>query len=159
MKGVTTVLIIYDTQTGNTGRMAEAVFEGASSVAGVKAVKHRLGEKFSMHELADASAIVVGSPTHYASVTSEMRHFLEAVDEMRKAKQIDLKEKIGAGFGSYGWSGEALERITGALSILGLDVTAKTLRVVEDPGPKDLDACRQLGKEVAEKAAKMAGSK
>ncbi len=153
------VLVIYDSKTGNTERMAEAISEGASSVGGVTVVKHKVGEKFSMKELADASAIIIGSPTIYAGVTPEMRHFLEALDEMKKSKQINLRGKIGAGFGSYGWSGEALERIAGALTILGIIVASQTLRVVDNPGPQDLEKCRQFGKDVAQKATKKSSKK
>ena len=156
---MTTVLVIYDSRTGNTERMANAVSEGVSSVSGVKLVKHKLGERFSMKELADASAIIIGSPTNYSSVTPEIRHFLESMDELRKSSQMDFRGKLGAGFGSYGWSGEALERITGALKILGFEVTSHALRVVESPGPGDLDKCRQLGKDIAELAVKKTGSK
>jgi flavorubredoxin len=156
---LTNVLVIYDSLTGNTERMANAVAEGVKSVNGVNLVKHKIGEKFSMKELADASGIIIGSPTNYSSVTPAIRHFLESMDELRKSKQMDFQGKIGAGFGSYGWSGEALERITGALKILGFEVTSHTLRVVENPGSGDLDKCRQLGKDVAELAAKKPRSK
>ncbi len=159
MNDMVTVLVVYDSKTGNTEKMAEAVSEGVASVSGVTVVKHKLGEKFSMKEFGDSSGIIIGSPTIYSGVTPEMRHLLESLDDMRKSKQINLRGKVGAGFGSYGWSGEALERITGALKILGLDVVSKALRVVENPGPQDLEKCRQLGKDVAEKAAKKSSKK
>ena len=38
------VVILYDTRTGNTGRMARAVAEGAKSVEGVEVVLKRVGE-------------------------------------------------------------------------------------------------------------------
>ncbi len=107
-----TIFVVYDSKTGNTARMASAIAEGAKS-AGAEVVVHKLGEKFQMDELSRADAILIGSPTHYSSTTSEMRHFLTSLDELRKEKKLSLKGKIGAGFGSYGWSGEALERITG----------------------------------------------
>ncbi len=144
-----TVFIVYDSRTGNTARMASAIAEGAKSV-GAEVVVRKLGEKFPMDELSKAEAILVGSPTHYASTTAEMRHFLESLDEMRKARKLDLKGKIGVGFGSYGWSGEALERITGAVRVLGMIGKFPTLKVVESPGESDLVKCRELGVSVAE---------
>jgi len=144
-----TVFIVYDSKTGNTARMASAIAEGVKSV-GAEAVVRKLGEKFPMDELSKAEAILVGSPTHYASTTAEMRHFLESLDELRKARKLNLRGKIGGGFGSYGWSGEALERITGAVRVLGMIVKFPTLKVVESPGESDLARCRELGKSVAE---------
>ena len=70
-----TVSIIYDSRTGNTERMANAIAEGARS-AGAQVTVRKLGEKFPVEELAKADAILIGSPTHYSSTTAEMRHFL-----------------------------------------------------------------------------------
>ena len=145
------VLIIYDSKTGNTASMASAIAEGARS-EGAEITVHKLGEKFPMEELSRADAILVGSPTHYSSTTSEMRHFLESVHELGKARKLNLKGKRGAGFGSYGWSGEALERITGALKVLGLVVKSPALKIVESPGENDLAKCREFGKEVTRAA-------
>jgi flavorubredoxin len=146
-----TIFVVYDSKTGNTARMASAIAEGAKS-AGAEVVVHKLGEKFQMDELSRADAILIGSPTHYSSTTSEMRHFLTSLDELRKEKKLSLKGKIGAGFGSYGWSGEALERITGALKILGLTVKSPALKIVEAPAENDLAKCRDFGKAAAQAA-------
>lgn len=142
------VFIIYDSRTGNTASMASAIAEGARS-EGAEVSVHKLGEKFPLEGLSGADALLVGSPTHYSSTTSEMRHFLESVDELRKAGKLNLKGKRGAGFGSYGWSGEALERITGALRILGLNVKTPALKVVESPRENDLAKCKEFGKDMA----------
>ena len=147
-----TVFIVYDSKTGNTGRMASAIAEGAKS-AGAEVTVRKLGEKFPMEELSKADAILVGSPTHYSSTTAEMRHFLESVDELRKARKLNLKGKVGGGFGSYGWSGEALERITGALKVLGLTVKTPALKIVESPGENDLTKCRKFGENSAQVAS------
>jgi flavorubredoxin len=105
-----------------------------------------------VEELTKADAILIGSPTHYSSTTAEMRHFLESLDELRKTRKLNLKGKTGAGFGSYGWSGEALERITGALRILGLTVKSSALKIVESPGENDLAKCREFGNAMAQAA-------
>jgi flavorubredoxin len=150
-----TVFVVYDSKTGNTARMASAIADGAKS-AGVEVIVHKLGEKFQMDELSRADAILIGSPTHYSSTTAEMRHFLMSLDELRKGRKLSLKGKIGAGFGSYGWSGEALERITGALKILGLTVKSPALKIVEAPGENDLIKCREFGKTIAQTAVSKA---
>jgi flavorubredoxin len=148
-----TVFIVYDSKTGNTGRMAEAIAEGAKA-AGAEVLVRKLGQKFTMEELTKADAILFGSPTHYASTTAEMRHFLMSLDELRKARKLKLKGKLGGGFGSYGWSGEALERITGAVKVLGMTMKAPVLKVVENPSESDLAKCREFGKSVADAVLK-----
>jgi flavodoxin len=57
-----TVFIVYDSKTGNTGRMPEAIAEGAKA-AGAEVLVRKLGQKFTMEELTKADAILFGSPT------------------------------------------------------------------------------------------------
>ena len=95
------VLIIYDTRTGNTGQMARAVAEGAKSVEGVEVALKRVRET-QRDDLANADAIVLGSPTHNAQPSRDMRRLLADL------KKVPMKDKAGAAFGSYGWSGEAV---------------------------------------------------
>lgn len=54
-----TVSIIYDSRTGNTERMANAIAEGARS-AGAQVTVRKLGEKFPVEELTKADAILIG---------------------------------------------------------------------------------------------------
>ncbi len=93
------VLTLYDTRTGNTGRMARAVAEGAKSVEGVEVALKRVGE--GSGELADADAIILGSPTHHTQPSRATKRLLSGLSK------VTLKGRVGAAFGSYGWSGEA----------------------------------------------------
>jgi len=139
------VLILYDSQTGNTEKMAEAVAEGARSVANVEVIVKYYARP---EELAEASAIIFGSPTYYHDMTVPIKQML---DEAARAN-IQLKDKIGAAFGSYGWSGEAPKII---LEILKNKFDMKTieaaLTAIYTPNPAKLEECRKLGKAVAEK--------
>jgi len=98
------LLVLYDSQTDNTKKMAEAVADGARSVPSVEA---ELKYYARPEELADADAIIFGSPTYYHEITLPIKQMLE---EAARAK-VKLQGKIGAAFGSYGWSGEAPEQI------------------------------------------------
>ena len=138
------LLVLYDSQTGNTEKMAQAVAEGARSVAGVDVdLKYYAEPK----ELAEADAIVVGAPTYYHDITLPIKQVLE---EAAKAG-VKLQGKVGAAFGSYGWSGEAPEKV---LEILKNKFNMKTIEppiaVLYEPKPAQLDDCRKLGKRVAE---------
>lgn len=98
------LLIIYDSQTGNTEKMAAAVAEGARSVASTEVV---LKYYVRPEELAEAPAIIFGSSTYYHDTTLPIKQMME---ETARAN-VQLKDKIGAAFGSYDWSGEAPELI------------------------------------------------
>ncbi|HIC93600.1 MAG TPA: FprA family A-type flavoprotein [Anaerolineae bacterium] len=137
------VLVIYDTRTGNTGKMARAVAEGAKSVEGVEVALKRAGE-VHRDDLAGADAIVLGSPTHNAQPSRAVRRLLADL------KGVQLKDKVGAAFGSYGWSGEAVGIILRALEAQGVRVVGEGVRVRKAPNVGNLARCRELGRAVAE---------
>ena len=135
------LLVVYDTSTGNTEQMAQAVAAGARAVDGVEVVLKRARQ--AMSDLGNADAIIVGSPTHSKQPSHAMKKFLSDLS------QVSLKDKVGAAFGSYGWSGEAPGIIEQALRDQGVRVVAKALRVRGAPGEIALTNCRDLGRTVA----------
>jgi len=142
------ILILYDSQTGNTEKMAEAVAEGARTVPNIE-----VEIKYYAHpeELAQADALIFGSPTYYHDMTLPIKEMLE---EAAKA-DIELKGKVGAAFGSYGWSGEAPELILEILkNRFGMQIAELKAMALYEPSKDKLDECRKLGKLVAEKIAK-----
>jgi len=142
------LLILYYSQTGNTEMMARAVEQGAKSVPNVKV---ELIYYAKTEDLADADAIIIGMPTYYHDISMDMKHLLEEV----AAKKVNLKGKIGAAFGSYGWSGEAPSLL---LEIMKKRFEMQTIEpgliVKYAPNEKALEECRKLGKTVAEKIVK-----
>jgi len=144
---MTKMLILYDSQTGNTEKMAKAVVEGAQSVKGVDVeLKYYAGSE----ELAEAAAIVFGAPTYYHEITLPIKQMLE---EAAKAG-VQLKGKIGAAVGSYGWSGEAPQQVLEILkNRFGMKTIEPPITVLYAPKPAQLEECRKLGKNVAEKIA------
>jgi flavorubredoxin len=143
------VLVLYDTRSGNTGRMARAVADGAKSVEGVKVVLKRVAE--GSGELAGADGIIVGSPTHNTQPSRATKRLLSGLSN------VPLKGKVGAAFGSYGWSGEAPEIMARDLKGQGVRVIGEAVRVKRTPGTNDLAQCRDLGRTVAESVATVGG--
>lgn len=141
------LLIIYDSQTGNTEKMAEAVAEGGRSVPGVEV---DLKYYARPEELAEVDGIVLGSPTYYHEITLPIKQIME---EAAKA-DVKLQGKVGAAFGSYGWSGEATEQVLEILkNRFGMEVMKPAVTALYEPNPAKLEECRRLGKAVAEKIA------
>jgi len=157
---MTTLIIIYDSKTGNTEQMAKSIAEGAKLVSGVDVILKKLGEPFSVRILDDADAVILGAPAHYGHVTKEMRDFLACILGMKEAGRLILEGKLGAAFGSYGWDGGvAIERLAKDIENLGVKVQSPVLAQVPPlPFPsikeKSLKECRELGKTIAEKASK-----
>ena len=138
------LLILYDSQTDNTEKMAKAVAEGAQSEPGVDVELKYYAEP---KELAEADAIVFGAPTYHHEITLPIKQILE---EAAKAG-VKLEGKIGAAFGSYGWSGEAPEKV---LEILKNRFQMKTIEppitAIYEPKQAQLEECRKLGKRIAQ---------
>jgi flavodoxin I len=142
------LLIVYYSQTGNTEKMAKAVEEGTKSVVGVNV---ELKYFVRPEELAEADAIILGMPTYYHDIGIDMKNLLETASK----EKIDLKGKLGAAFGSYGWSGEAPNMLLEIMkNRFGMDVIEPALRIKYNPDEKGLEECRKLGKNVAEKIVK-----
>jgi flavorubredoxin len=138
---MTQLLIVYESHTGNTRKMAQAVAEGAAQVAGVEVALRSLNE-VRAEELAAAEGIIVGAPTRNTKVPPAMEQFLE------RLKQAPMKGKLGASFGSYGWSGEAPALIRSSLASQGLLIPWTGVRAKRAPDKQALEDCRELGKSV-----------
>jgi flavodoxin I len=143
------VLIVYYSQTGNTEKMARAIEEGAKSVVGIEVeVKYFVRPE----ELAEADAIILGMPTYYHDIGIDMKNLLETASK----QEINLKGKVGAAFGSYGWSGEAPNMLLEIMkNRIEMDVVEPALRIKYNPDKNGLEECRNLGKTVAEKLLKI----
>jgi flavodoxin I len=142
------ILIVYYSQTGNTEKMATAIEKGAKSVVGIDV---ELKYFVRPEELADANAIIIGMPTYYHDISRDMKNLLENASK----QQINLKGKVGAAFGSYGWSGEAPNILLEIMkNRFEMDVIEPALRIKYNPDTKALEECRKLGKTVAEKIVK-----
>jgi flavorubredoxin len=138
------LLIVYESQTGNTHKMAQAVAEGARRVNGVEVALNNLSEVL-VEELAEVGAIIVGAPTRNAKVPPATSQFLGRLG------QLPLEGKLGASFGSYGWSGEAPALIRSSLAGHGLLAPWVGVRGKRAPDTQTLENCRSLGESVAQR--------
>ncbi len=140
------VVVVYLSTSGNTKAMADAIAEGIES-RNVEAQVMNFHEA-RVEEIKSADAIAIGSSTFYYKMLPPMEKF---IDSLSKA---NVKDKIGAAFGSYGWSGEAPVMIAEKMRELGIKVIDPVLRIQYQPTEKDLDECKQLGKDIAKKLKK-----
>ena len=115
--------------------MAKAVAEGAKN-AGNPDVD--LSYHVNAEELPVFDAILMGTPTYHHDMPIDMKKLFEDA----AAKGVNLKGKVGAAFGSYGWSGEAPK--------FEMQVTEPPLLAKYVPGEKMLVLCRDFGKRVSE---------
>ncbi len=155
------IVVLYDSQTGNTEKMAKAVVEGASKVKDVEVELLKVGTRFDICVINLADAVILGSPTHYGNVTSEMRELIQSLEELKESDKLKFSGKVGAAFGSYGWDGGwVIDRLEAELNTLGIKIAAPAVSMSDNMGgmiaqanENSLQKCRELGKSVAEKVA------
>ena len=155
------IIVVYDSQTSNTEKMAKAVVEGASKVKDVEAELLKVGTPFDICLIDLADAVILGSPTHYGSVTSEMRALLQSLKELKESKKLKISGKMGGAFGSYEWDGGwVVDRLEADMKALGIKIAAPAVSAYDNMGGMEirineasLQQCRELGRAVAEKVA------
>ena len=138
------VLVLYYSQTGNTEKMANAVSEGAQKSGSVEV---ELNFHVDSESLTSYDAILVGAPTYHHDMPVDFKNLFEEA----AVQNLNLKGKVGATFGSYGWSGEAPKLILEIMkNKFEMQIVEPPLLAKYSPDQKSLDACRDLGRKVSE---------
>ena len=156
-------LIIYDSATGNTEKMANAIGEGieANGVSvDIKKVKDTKTD-----DLLSVDAIILGSPTYFGSMSGSMKSFIDKTEKLYPDK---LKNKVGAAFVSAAAIGDGCETalislieilLIHRMVVVGLQENAKVIGrtagsmgalSIETPDEESLETCRGFGKRIAE---------
>jgi flavorubredoxin len=141
-----TLLVFYLSAYGNTRRMAEALAAGAENISGVRVSLYDLegGAADIFTDLVEeADGLAFGSPTINADAVKPIWDLLSSLTS------VNIKGKLGAAFGSYGWSGEAVRLIEDRLRGLKLRVPVEGLRIKLVPDAGELEQCRALGEQLA----------
>jgi len=139
-------VIIYDTMWQATRKMAQAVGDGLAE----RGVEYKLfhmaisDRNDVLTEIFQAGAVLVGSCTINRGPLPTISPILEDLKGLRFAN------KIGAAFGSFGWSGEAVKQIQEHLLTCGFELAAPAVLAKWQPRLDDLESCRQLGIKVAD---------
>jgi len=95
------IVVVYHSGQGHTGKQAQAVYEGAKSVAGTRVQLLPVAE-VDRHwdDLAQADAIIFGAPTYMGSISAEFKKFMEASSTPWFTQT--WKDKLAAGFTNSG---------------------------------------------------------
>ena len=143
-KGGKKALIIYDTMWHSTEKMAKAIASGIEK-EGVYAdlidlkVHHRSDV---MTRVLTARALVLGCPTLNNGLLPRMAGFLMYM------RGLKPQNKLAAAFGSYGWSGESVKLMVGALEEMKLKIIDEGQRVKYVPTHDNLKECVEMGRQI-----------
>lgn len=154
------ILVIYDSRTGHTEKMALAIAKGAKQIKGVRIEVKRASEA-STKDLVEAHGIILGSPTYYGLMSAPIKRLID------KSVKIHgkLEGKVGAAFTSSGGTASGAETtllsIVQAMLIHGMIVQGRAgdkhygAAAVSAPRKDDLRSCRDLGKRMADLVMKL----
>ena len=137
-------VIAFESLWGATKKMAYAVGDGLQSVGVPFTIIDAQENHCSMvmNELADSSALILGSSTRNNMPLVNMLGVIANV------KGLKPKNLVGAAFGSYGWSGESPKMINDELVAMGVEVVAEPVKAYFGPNEAELKACFELGQKV-----------
>ncbi len=140
------VVMVYDTMWHSTEKMAKAISEGIiSEGVSLKLMDLKVNHRSDIvTEILDAKGVVFGSPTLNNGMLPTMADMLTYLKGLRPRK------KIGAAFGSFGWSGEAVKHINGFMEAMEMDIIDPGIKVKNVPTHEDYQKCFDLGVQIAQ---------
>ena len=136
--------VIYWSGTGNTEAMANSVLDGMKA-AGADAVLWSVDD-VKADEVAAFDAVAMGCPAMGAEVLEETEF-----EPMYQSIKASLSGKPVALFGSYGWGdGEWMRDWEADVKGAGAELAAESVICCEAPDDEATEACKNLGKVLAE---------
>ena len=143
------VAIIYDTMWNSTRIMAECIADGIRNydeTIKVKLINAAKEDKSDiLTEVFRSKAVLLGSPTYNHGYLYSIAGMIEII------KGSAFKNKKGAAFGSYGWSGEAVKKLSDELTACGFEVVDEGLKGIWVPDDAMIENCRKYGYDFAKK--------
>ncbi|MFB8790638.1 MAG: diflavin flavoprotein [Potamolinea sp.] len=142
----TTVALIYASAYGNTATLAQAIARGITKAGvGVESINCEFAEPAEIKDAVEKSAgFIMGSPTLGGHAPTPIQTALGLV------LSTATKTKIAGVFGSYGWSGEAIDLIEGKFRDAGYKFGFETIRVKFKPNDVTLKYCEEAGTDFAQ---------
>ena len=155
------VLIVYDSRSGNTEKMAHAVAEGVEAEGVGMEVKKV--DDATVDELPEVDGLILGSPVYYGLPTAKIKEFID----LSVKYHGKLDGKVGGAFASSGGAHSGAETtiiaLHEALLIHGMVIQGTSGRnhygaaSVGAPDDTEAETCRALGQRVAKLVKKLHG--
>ncbi len=139
------VALLYTSAYGNTATLARAIEKGITqSGVNVRSIDCEFTEPEEITRAVQAcDGFIIGSPTLAGLPPTQIQTALGVV--LSTANQT----KVTGVFGSYGWSGEAVDLIAGKLQDVGYPQGFAPIRVKFAPTEEILQQCQAAGVEFA----------
>jgi flavorubredoxin/flavin reductase (DIM6/NTAB) family NADH-FMN oxidoreductase RutF len=141
-----TVALIYASAYGNTATLAQAIARGITKAGvGVESINSEIADPTEIQAAVEKSAgFIIGSPTLGGHAPTPIQTALGTV------LSTAAKTKLAGVFGSYGWSGEAVDLLEGKLRDAGYQFGFDPIRVKFKPTDVTLKYCEEAGTDFAQ---------
>lgn len=141
------VVILYNSMWGATHKMADFIAKGIGEAGlSYKIYNSATADKNDvLTDIFKSKGILLGSSTVNNGILSSLAPVLE---ELHGLKFIN---KVGAAFGSYGWSGESPRLLMEHLEKSKISVLQEGFKVKYMPNEKELEDCINFGRAFGEK--------
>ena len=146
--GKARLLVVYHTQTGRTGKLAEAVREGATDplIEDVQ-VRVRMAREAGADDLLWAQGLLLGTPENFGYMSGGMKDFLDRTFYAVEGKLQPLPYAIFISAGNDGRGAlRAIRRIAGGYPFVEVQEPVIARGEVQDC---HLASCRELGMTLA----------
>lgn len=139
------ILVIYDSRTGNTEKLAQALAEGARKIPGID-VELKKAKETNPEDVATADAYAFGSPSHFSIMSGEILTLFTNLYPHRHK----LAGKPACVF-TTGSGGQvtALENIEKILGVFNPKFVKPGLAIEGSPKEIDKNQAEKLGKKLA----------
>ena len=147
LHGKKIISIFYVTSYKNTKDMAHNIYEGVEADENLIANIYdltALDEQNMIAILEESTGILIGSPTINSDVPKPVWDLLSCMMVLEK------KGKFGGCFGSFGWSGEAVDMMNSRLKALKFRVPLQAMKIKLIPTKEELFECYKFGVEFGE---------
>lgn len=144
-KPLAKAVVVYDTMWESTRKMAEKIRSSMADEGILTDICHvrKVEQSEIMTEALESAAIVVGSPTINNQMFPTIAKFLCYLQGLKP------QNKIGAAFGSYGWSGEGVPLVEKVLTEMKLNMPVPGLKMNYYPDEESYNKCDQFGRDIA----------
>ena len=146
------VLVIYQSFSGSTQKMAEAVAAGAREVRDVEVGRKGLGGGIGGSEL--CLRVRLRSPKHVRRHVGRASRLLRS--GLERARAVAGRPAVAFSSENAGVT-PARQEIEKFFTFYKLRKLSEGVTAVQSPGPKELEACKALGRELAKAALHYTG--
>lgn len=140
------LLIVYHSQSGNTGRLAEAVLRGAQSEPGTRAVMKRAFDA-TLEDLLGCRGLLIGTPENFGYMAGAIKDFFDRTYYPAEGKTVALPYAVFVSAGNDGRG--AVTQIERIATGYGWKRAAEPLIVRKEITAGDLAQAEELGAALA----------